>query len=122
MNTSSCVMIRSTHVAAAVFLVVVTVCQMTSAYGQDKKEEKRFSVEFDKTPWGKVFEWYVDQTGLPYASKWPAPAGTFSHSTPKGRTYTLHETTVIINDSLMKEGYVLVPRPQSTTLVKIAKE
>lgn len=89
--------------------------------GQDQNKEKRFAMEFKEAPWRQVFEWYADQTGLPYASRWAAPAGTFSHTSPKGTTYTLHEVTTIINDNLLKSGYVLVPRPKSTTLLKIEK-
>jgi hypothetical protein len=110
------------HRVIPVLLLAATHLAVNPARAQEKKEETRFAMRFDKTSWAKVFEWYADQTGLPYASKWPPPAGVFSHSPPNGRTYTLHEVTVIINDSLIKDGYVLVPRQKTTTLVKIAKQ
>jgi RNA polymerase sigma factor (sigma-70 family) len=93
----------------------------SEASQKQERDDKRFTMEFDKAQWKGVFEWYADQTGLPYVSALPAPPGTFSHSTPKGRTYTVHEITVLINDSLIKQDHVLVPRKECTILVKIAK-
>ena len=86
-----------------------------------KKEEKRFTIEFNKAEWRDVLTWYAEQSGLTYVSKHAPPAGTFSHSTPKGKTYTLHEVTVIVNESLMKTDHVLVPRTQTVTMVRIVK-
>jgi len=109
-------------VGAFVVTILAVVGSLPTAQGQngDKKDEKRFTMEFDKAAWKDVFTWYAQKTGQPYASKWAAPQGTFSHSTPKGKTYTTQEAMGIINASLMKEGYVLVPLSQITTLVKIA--
>jgi hypothetical protein len=91
------------------------------AQQNEREAEKRFAMHFEKAPWAKVFETYSDQTGLTFISRFPLPPGTFSYSTPKGETYTRHEAAMIINESLMKEGFVLVPRKLSTTMLKIAK-
>jgi hypothetical protein len=58
----------------------------------------------------------------PFVSAFRVPAGTFSHVTPKGETYSRHELTMIINESLIKEGFVLVPLKKSTIMVKITKK
>ena len=93
--------------------------ERVSAQEVRKEAEKRFTMQFDKATWQKVIEWYADESGKPFVSRVARPAGTFSHSTPKGQTYTLHEVTIIINDGLLMQGYVLVPRKQSTVLVEI---
>jgi hypothetical protein len=83
--------------------------------------EKRIAVKFDKAPWAEVLKWYSDQTGLPLISEHRPPPGSFSHVTPKGATYSVHEMTIVLNERLLKQGYVLVPRRQSVVMLKIAK-
>lgn len=101
--------------------IMIEVAPRIFAQQNEKEAEKRFAMHFEKAPWAKVFETYADQTGLTFISRFPLPPGTFSYSTPKGETYTRHEAAMIINESLMKEGFVLVPRKLSTTMLKIAK-
>ena len=108
-------------IATLAAATVSEVAPRAFAQQNERQAEKRFAMHFEKAPLAKVFEWYVDQTGLTFISKFPAPPGTFSYSTPKGETYTRHEAAMIINESLMKEGFVLVPRKLSTTMLKIAK-
>src|SRR5947209_3434495 len=55
----------------------------------DKPAEKVETYEFvmrDK-PWGAVFEWLTDNTGIPVVSNYK-PQGTFNFIGPKGKKYT----------------------------------
>ncbi len=83
--------------------------------------EKRIAMKFDKASWKDVLTWYSDQTGLPVISEHRPPPGSFSHAIPNGATYSIDEVTVLLNESLMMQGYVLVPRKQSVIMLKIAK-
>jgi hypothetical protein len=93
------------------------------AHAQPAREagEKRITVKFDKAPWAQVLKWYSDQTGLPVLSEHRPPPGSFSHASPNGATYSVREVTIVLNESLMKQGYVLVPRRQSVVMLRIAK-
>ena len=83
--------------------------------------DKRIAVKFDKASWKEVLEWYSDQTGLPFLSEHRPPPGTFSYAYSKGATYSVQDITILLNESLMKQGYVLVPRKQSIVMLKIVK-
>ncbi len=64
--------------------------------------EKKIAFEMRGQPWGKVYEWLADQTGMPYASPYPPPPGTLTFINPKidgkPREYTLAEVFDIINE------------------------
>src|SRR5256885_1235373 len=51
---------------------------------------KTVAFEMRDKSWGSVLEWLSEQTGLPvnWSSK---PPGTFNHTDPKGKRYTLPE-------------------------------
>lgn len=83
--------------------------------------EKRFAFEMRGLGWNKVFEWLSDQSGLPFASKYPAPSGTFNFISPNKNkapaTYSLTEVIDLLNDTLSRDGYLLIRRSSSITLV-----
>jgi hypothetical protein len=109
-----------TYLIAAFFLVVLVVGNsQPRAHAQDAEE--RVTMNFDNAKWSDVFDWCVDRSGKPFVSRVPPPPGQFSHATPQGHKYTMLEAAAIINESLMKQDHVLVRRPQSWTLVRIAK-
>src|SRR5437870_2871424 len=77
--------------------------------------EKKIAFEMRGQTWGKVFEWLADQTAMPYSSKYPPPAGTFTFINPKidgkPREYTLTEVYDVINEILQQEtNHTLVRR------------
>src|SRR6266498_5355670 len=61
--------------------------------GRINWHEKMIAFEMRGKEWRTVFEWLADQTGMPYASPYPAPTGTFTFINPtvngKPREYTL---------------------------------
>jgi RNA polymerase sigma factor (sigma-70 family) len=79
-------------------------------------EEKRFAFAMNAVPWTKVFQWYTDQTGLPYVGE-SRPTGTFTFSPPQGKRYTLEEITDILNESLLEKKYILVRRAATFTVL-----
>ena len=109
-----------TCLSAAFFLVVLAVGK-SQPRAHAQAAEERVTMNFDNAKWSEVFNWCADQSGKPFVSNVPPPPGRFSHATPKGQKYTMLEAVAIINESLMKQDHVLVRRPQSWTLVRIAK-
>jgi hypothetical protein len=108
------------YLIAAFFLVVAVVGKsQPRAHAQDAEE--RLTMNFDNAKWSEVFEWCSDRSGKPFVSRVPPPPGGFSHATPQGQKYSMLEALAIINESLLKQDHVLVRRPQSWTLVRIAK-
>lgn len=84
------------------------------ACAQEKKpidpHEKRFTLTFKNTPWKDVFVWVAEQAGMPYASAYKAPPGTFTHSSPKGKKLSLIDVIDIVNESLVEQKHVLLRR------------
>src|SRR5262245_55139564 len=72
--------------------------------GRVNWHEKKIAFEMRGKEWRTVFEWLADQSGMPYASPYPAPGGTFTFINPtvngKPREYTLAEAFDIINEIL----------------------
>ncbi len=70
--------------------------------------EKTYSFKFEKAPWKDVFVWYATTTGLTQTGD-RLPEGTFTFAPPKpDRTYTLAETTDLINDALLAHKWLLI--------------
>jgi hypothetical protein len=89
-----------------------------------KWDEKKIAFEMRDQPWSKVFEWFVDQSDMPFVSKVPPPPGTFTFINPnvdgKPRQYTLTEIHVIINEVLIEQTkHVLVRREKVLTLLPL---
>lgn len=103
------------------FLAFTIMAGVAHAGEQKPREEKRFAFEMRGLGWKQVLEWLSDQSGLPYASKYPPPPGSFTFISPiKGKTpktYTLPEVIDLMNDSLSMQGYLLVRRNASFTIV-----
>lgn len=86
-----------------------------------KWNEKRVAFEMRGKEWRTVFEWLSDQSGLPYASSYPPPAGTFTFVNPtidgKPYEYTLAEAFDFINDMLIiKTKHILIRRETMITM------
>ena len=83
-----------------------------------KPEEKRYEFEAREQPWTKVFEWYSDISGLPFAGS-SKPMGTLTFIPPKGKKFTLMEITDILNEALLsqKDKYILIRRAASFTVL-----
>ncbi len=103
------------------FLAFTIMAGVAHAGEQKPREEQRFAFEMRGLGWKQVLEWLSDQSGLPVASKNPPPPGTFTFISPtKGKTpktYTLPEVIDLMNDSLSMQGYLLVRRKASITIV-----
>src|SRR5262245_44114802 len=91
------------------------------AEAQEPRQEKRFAFEMRGFAWKQVLEWLSDQSGLPVASKYPAPPGTFTFISPMKNktpaTYSLTEVIDLLNDVLSRQGYMLIRRSSSITVV-----
>ena len=84
--------------------------------------DKLIAFEMRGKEWKTVFEWFSDQTGMPYSSKYPPPTGTFTFINPKvagkPREYTLAEIFDIVNEVLQAQNkFTLLRREHSLTLV-----
>src|SRR5262249_44773168 len=81
-------------------------------------EAKKFAFEFRNKPWGSMFDWLSDQTGLPVTIT-SKPTGTFSFISTQGRgkQYTLPEIIDILNEALSDQQYLLIRRSNSFLLV-----
>jgi hypothetical protein len=84
-------------------------------------EERAFSFEMRGKPWGAVFEWLTDKTGLPFISK-DIPTGSFNFIARKGQKYTMPKVIDIINDGLLLQNYVLIRRATSFPVVSADQE
>lgn len=84
--------------------------------------DKKVAFEMRGKEWRTVFEWLSDQTGMPYASPYPAPGGTFTFINPtvsgKPREYTLAEAFDIINEILQgSTKHTLIRRDVTLTML-----
>src|SRR2546421_552355 len=66
-------------------------------------------------PWGNVFEWLTDQTGLPVVTN-HKPTGSFDFYSPKVK-YTLPQVLDLMNEALLIQKYILIRREASFVLV-----
>jgi hypothetical protein len=74
-------------------------------------------------PWREVLVWFADQAQMPYQSKHPPPAGTFSFIPPDGRReYTLVEIYDVLNNALMEEHKLCLVRGRTTFSILSADE
>lgn len=84
-------------------------------------KEKTYIVEFRNKPWAGIFEWLVDQTGLPLIGDNQPPTGVFNYIAPrtglKPKQYTLSEVVDILNEGLITKKYILLRRPAAWQLV-----
>ncbi len=81
-----------------------------------KPEPKTFAFDMADKPWKHVFEWYADQTGLPFVGT-NVPTGTFTFIGPRNKKYTLEEITDILNEALLAQKFILVRRAASFTVL-----
>ncbi len=75
-------------------------------------------------PWATVFEWFSDQTGMPFSSKYPPPTGSFTFINPKDlktgkpREYTRAEIFDILNEILLAQyKHTLIRLDSTLTMV-----
>lgn len=67
-------------------------------------------------PWTKVLDWYAEISELSPAYR-TVPSGHLTFIPPNEQQYTLSEITDIINQALLQQGYLLVKRTHSFTLI-----
>jgi hypothetical protein len=79
-----------------------------------KIAHKIVSLEMRNMPWGRVFEWLTDQTGLPVIST-HKPTGSVNIITP-GK-YTLVQAIDLLNEALLTQKFILIRREASFTVV-----
>jgi type II secretory pathway component GspD/PulD (secretin) len=79
---------------------------------------KAGAVEFREAPWGKVFEWLTERTGLPVIVGDSRPTGTFTFMPPRpDHAYDVPEVIDILNDGLLGQKYLLLRGEHSFRLV-----
>jgi mRNA-degrading endonuclease HigB of HigAB toxin-antitoxin module len=89
--------------------------QIEKQKGNDPKphtpKPKTLPFKMQNVPWSEVMEWYAKESGLKasYTVK-PLLEGRFNFIPPDGKEYTLTEITDIINEGLMQQHYLLIPR------------
>lgn len=110
---------RMLHAVCLTSLVI-----LANVNAQEKKPvdpfEKRFTLEFKDAPWREVFEKIADQSGMPYASVYPAPPGRFTYSSPKGKKLSLIEAIDAINDILLdRDKNILIRRDVTLTMFPV---
>jgi hypothetical protein len=107
---------------------VIPTVELTSAYvvqvshrpaGKDPLKEpgKRAAFEFRNKPWGQVFEWLSDTTGLPVVGV-IKPTGSFTFIPPDAnKRYTLPQIMDILNEALLQQKMILLRRERSITIL-----
>ena len=80
------------------------------------EEARGFTFEVRDMPWGKVFEWLAQETGLPVVGT-SSPTGTFSFVPTASKKYTLGQVVDIINEGLMSKKHLLMRREQTFVIV-----
>jgi hypothetical protein len=75
--------------------------------------------EFRDVPWGRVFEWLTDRTGLPVVIGADSrPTGTFTFVPPRtDHTFGIPEVIDILNDALLAQKYLLLRGEHSFRLI-----
>lgn len=80
--------------------------------------EPKYSFDLDGKEWKALILWLVDQSKLPFSSKYKAPTGTIVFSSPKDVKFSLAEIFDIINERLIaNEKFVLIRSDISITMV-----
>ncbi len=98
------------------------------AYVKPKWNEKHIAFEMRAKPWAAVFEWFSDQSGMPFSSQYPAPTGTFNFINPKDpktgepKKYTLTEIYDTVNEFLQAQHKFTLLRLDSTLTMVPADE
>jgi len=91
-----------------------------NAFVKPKWSNRSIAFEMRGKPWATVFEWFSDQSGMPFSSQYPPPTGTFTFINPKdpklgkSREYTLAEIYDIINELLQAQHKHTLIRLDST--------
>ncbi len=118
-------------------LGIMCLAASTYAQGPDKKAknegakpsgrpnwgETKLAFEMRAKTWQSLFEWFADQTGMPFvAGKYRAPGGTFDFINPKvdgaARKYSLAEIFDIINEVLIADhNFILLRREATLTII-----
>src|SRR5438874_445986 len=73
---------------------------------------KRYLFEMRNKPWSGVFEWLVDQTGVPFSGENQPPAGTMTFIAPRvgnqPKMFTMPEIIDLINENLLPKKFLLL--------------
>jgi type II secretory pathway component GspD/PulD (secretin) len=77
---------------------------------------KHLVFEMRDKPWGSVLEWLADQTGMTHIAN-HFPPGKCTFIPPANKTYTISELIDALNEALTQQGYLLIRRDQSFTVV-----
>jgi hypothetical protein len=90
--------------------------------------QKRVAFEMRGKPWSSVFEWFSDQTEMPFCSTFPPPTGTFTFINPKDpktgkpREYPLTDVFDFINEILMAQHKFMLLRSDTALTMFPADE
>ncbi|MSQ94602.1 MAG: hypothetical protein EXR98_08600 [Gemmataceae bacterium] len=92
------------------------------APGRPVWSETKIGFEMRAKTWQSLFEWFADQTGMPFVSgKYRVPGGTFDFVNPKVggklQEYTLAEIFDIINEILIADHNFILLRREATLMI-----
>jgi type II secretory pathway component GspD/PulD (secretin) len=80
---------------------------------------KTSTFEFRAVPWGTVFEWLSDQTGLAVVSH-VKPTGTFTFVPPRpGKKYAIPEIIGILNCALARQNLELIRKKRMMVIAEM---
>jgi hypothetical protein len=96
---------------------VVQVVQKTPTGVAAGGPAKTFTFQARAKPWGDVFTWLTEQTGLPVVAT-SRPTGTFTFLPPApGKKYTLPEVIDVLNEALLQKRLLLLRRERCFAVV-----
>jgi hypothetical protein len=73
---------------------------------------ERVSIQFDKTPWDEVLDWYAQRTGLTLITT-VGLTGSLTLTPSGDRRFTISEVTDLLNEALAQQNLILVRRTQT---------
>jgi type II secretory pathway component GspD/PulD (secretin) len=82
----------------------------------EREGAKAAAFEFRAAPWGTVFRWLSDKTGLPVVAD-SRPTGAFTFVPTPGRSYRIPEIVDILNEALAGQRWILIRRQRSFALL-----
>jgi hypothetical protein len=88
-----------------------------------EKKEATFKIPaFNNTNWGKVLDWFTEETGVAIIRN-HSPRGSFTYNGPPDREYTYHEVLATINGAAANNDvpFVLV-RGERTFVILYSEE
>ncbi len=108
-------LLATTTLGATFVLATASAQQPAPAVPGKAAPEKTFAVNFQKTPWPEVIDWYATESGLTFVST-ILPAGKLTIQPMPGRKFRLAEVTDLLNETLALQKLILIRYDKSFTV------